>query len=180
MSTPRPHGRAHRRAALSFVAAAIAAASAAGCRSQPIPTDVRTLVTSPEAFEDERVEVTAPVAENTYASDGAAVWRLRLGRETETILAIEDGMNAAVIRNASELADAAGRAGQPVTVVGIFRTGSHGAYISGARIELESIRYRDEAVDTDYGDWSPYPYYGPYYWGWGPTFYGRAVWIDCD
>src|SRR5687767_3956639 len=100
------------------------AASALGCKSAPIPTSVPAILRSPETFDGERVEVTAPVATNTFAADGHAVWRLEIGKPPETLLAYEEGMNGAVLRNGMELADAAGRAKTEVTVVGIFRLGA--------------------------------------------------------
>lgn len=157
-------------ASLGLVAASI------GCASPPIPTDVASLLRDPETFEGERVEVTAPVAENTFASNGHAVWRLLIGRPPETILAYEEGMNGAVLRNGTSLADQAGRKGEAVTVTGIFRTGAYGSHVAGSRIELETFRYAGEAIDTDYGDVSPYAYwgYGWGYYGWGafgPGYY---------
>lgn len=151
---------------------------AVGCASAPIPADVASLTRHPEAYEGERVEVTAPVAENTFASNGHAIWRLTIGRPPETILAYEEGMNAAVLRNGTSLADEAGRKGEPVTVTGIFRTGAQGSHVSGARIELETFRFRGEAIDTDYGDASMHPYWG---WGWGWGYaYGPYGFYYCD
>jgi hypothetical protein len=156
--------------------------AAFGCRSEPVPTDIRSLLSLRESFEGERVEVTAPVAENTFVANGHAVWRLTLGRPPETILAYEEGSNGAVLRNGSALADAAGRRAENVTVTGIFRTGASGSHLSGARIELETFRFGDESIDTDYGDISPASGYWGWGWGgWGPGYYGRAGWINgCD
>ncbi len=148
---------------------------APGCQSPPVPAEIPAIVANPAAFDGERVSVTGPVAESTIASNGHAAWRLVLGRPPDSIVAVEEGSNGAVIQSAAALADEAGRRGENVTVTGVVRTGRSGSRLSGLRIELETFRFRDEEIDTDYRDYGPH-----WYWcGFGPYFDARfsfAAW----
>ena len=140
---------------LSALALFLLPLAAIGCASPPIQTDVHSVVSNPEAFAGKRIQVTAPVAENTLSTNGHAVWRLVLGAPPETMLAYEEGVNVAILRDCASLADEAGRAGRPVSVTGILRTGAFEAHVSGVRLDMETFEYDGEIIETDYRDYEP-------------------------
>ena len=138
-----------------------------GCVSTAIMTDLPTVVENPLLFRNKRVEITAPVIENSPPrGDEYRTWTFSIGElNSHRIMASEEGFNPSTIEKAYNLVEEARLKGDDVTITGRLRLAPYQGFESGMEIELDSVLYRNMEIRTDYGPYVEYyyPYYHHYY-----------------
>ena len=119
-----------------------------GCASTPVATDLQTINAKPSEFRNTRVRITAPVLSNSPPQgDRYRTWIFIIGAsDSYRIMATEEGFNPSTIEKAYRLVEDAREAGDEVTVTGKLRVGPYHEMESGMEIELDSVRYGDDAV----------------------------------
>lgn len=143
-----------------------------GCASTPIATNISTVAEDPYQFRNKRIEITAPVIQNTAPrGDEYRTWTSIIGSsESYQIMLSEEGFNPATIEKAYLLVEEARKKGDPITVTGRLRVGPYQDIESGLEIEVDSIQYKNVRIGTDRGPFVREYYYHPYY------YHGPILW----
>jgi len=83
-------------------------ASMIGCASTPIMTDMSAIVDEPDSFRNKRIEISAPVLENSPPQgDEYRTWTFVVGSSgVYRVMASEEGFNPATIEKAYRLVEA--------------------------------------------------------------------------
>lgn len=117
--------------------------------TQPIKSDIPTVLADPETYHKKRVELSGMVLDYEPArGDTYRTLQFTLGvGPNEKIPVFCSGYTADAIAKASDLAGEAFRARKPVIVVGILRTDE----VAPAELKLESIEYGDRIIDVTRG-----------------------------
>lgn len=151
-----------------------------GCASAPIVTDMSAIVDDPGSFKNKRIEVSAPVLENSPPQgDEYRTWTFFVGSSSAyRVMASEEGFNPATIEKAYRLVESARETGDEVKIIGRLRVGPYREIRSGLEVDLESVEYGGFRVDTDRGPfvqpyypYYPYHYPGPMFWYFGVHSY---------
>jgi hypothetical protein len=109
--------------------------------------DLGTVVKNPARFINQRIEITAPVVENSDLEKGEFKrWTLTLGEANHTLAAQESGFNPLTILVAHKLVEEARNAGAEITAAGTLKDCT-----SGLVLKLDWIRYGGTTVHTDWG-----------------------------
>lgn len=149
---------------------------ASGC-APPLKATISDVAQDPTRFRNKEVEVRGSVVRNVVQGDMYATWSLTLASNGEEIVCHEEGWNTGVIRQAWDLAERARERGEEVSVTGRVRM-RYREMVHGERVDLRSIAYKSQLLQTDYGDfpplgWAarrPHPFIlSPRFW---PFYYG--------
>ena len=145
-----------------------------GCATTPpIPANLASVTQDPDAYRNQRIEVTVPVIDNPPpAGNTYRTWSFIMGSpETGSVMVYRSGYNPSAIDKAYKLVEEARQAGQPVTMTGKVRVGPYGALRSGMEIDLETVSYNGTEINARSGPYvGNYYYYSPYFYT-GPTFF---------
>ncbi len=145
-----------------------------GWKAAPMKMDLASVTQNPGQFDGKKIEITAPVEENTYPrGDEYKKWQFVLGSDKAGIVVYEMGFNPATIVKAYYLVEEARKAGENVTVVGKFHAKPYERSEHGVKMQVDSVRFGDKVIHTDQGEFVPY-YYGGRYPG-SPVYYDGHI-----
>jgi len=109
--------------------------------------DLATVTRNPDQFLNQRIEITAPVVENSALRKGEFKrWTFTVGGADNKLAVYESGFNPATIIEAHGLVEKARKAGDEITVAGKLKDGK-----SGLVLKLDSVQYGDMKVNTNAG-----------------------------
>lgn len=165
-----------------------------GC-APPIKTTVGDVAKDPSLFRNKDVELKGNVVRNTVQGEMYATWYLTLVSDGDEVVCHEEGWNTGVMRQGWNLAERAREDGEEIVVTGTVRV-RHREMARGERLDLRSIAYGGQLIQTDYGDFPPlawagryphplflwprpwrYHHYGPFFpYGWHSPFYDPYYW----